>query len=343
MGKKPMKKGTRIALMIATDLVVFACALFIYAYFHHVRPVNPVALASFSSPTPAPSATAEPVVASTATPDPDAPTPVPTETPAPTPWGLLGGKYAEKFTDGQIEQGENYYRSKYISVEVTRHEGYHSVYYVADIYVQDIRCFATALSDDPSMNEYPLEIAGKNNAILATNADNVILKKIGFIVRNGQLYYEDLSVGADLCVLYYDGTMETYLAGEIDLEAIKAANPYQSWYFGPVLLDNGMAATTFNSRVKPENPRTAIGYYEPGHYCLLVADGRQSGYSTGIKMSELAEIFASLGCTAAYNLDGGESSTMVFMDAVANQPYKNGRPIADIVYVRDLTEEEAGQ
>ncbi len=39
--------------------------------------------------------------------------------------------------------------------------------------------------------------------------------------------------------------------------------------------------TEFNSTLGKANPRTAVGNYEPGHYCFLVVDGRQPGYSDG--------------------------------------------------------------
>jgi exopolysaccharide biosynthesis protein len=45
------------------------------------------------------------------------------------------------------------------------------------------------------------------------------------------------------------------------------------------------------------------------------------------------------GCSVAYNLDGGGSSTMWFMGNVINQPTTNGktiseRRVSDIVYIR---------
>ena len=45
-----------------------------------------------------------------------------------------------------------------------------------------------------------------------------------------------------------------------------------------------------------------------------------------------------LGCTEAYNLDGGGSTTMYFNGQVVNQPTTNGntikeRAVSDIVYI----------
>ena len=68
---------------------------------------------------------------------------------------------------------------------------------------------------------------------------------------------------------------------------------------------------------------------------FFVIDGRQSGYARGMTYSECANLCQSLGLTTAYNLDGGRTSQMTFLGAIANQPYKNGRPTSDIVYIAD--------
>ncbi len=52
-------------------------------------------------------------------------------------------------------------------------------------------------------------------------------------------------------------------------------------------------------------------------------------------MTEFAQIFADLGATEAYNLDGGGSATMVFDDELVNDPLGRGneRETSDILYV----------
>ena len=66
-------------------------------------------------------------------------------------------------------------------------------------------------------------------------------------------------------------------------------------------------------------PRTALGYNADTLF-LVVADGRQPKYSTGLTLYELASILIELGATEAINLDGGSSSTFVVNDAVINKP-----------------------
>ena len=83
------------------------------------------------------------------------------------------------------------------------------------------------------------------------------------------------------------------------------------------------------------NPRTVIGYFEPGQYCLVTADGRSLA-SRGLPLGTLAELMESLGCTRAYNLDGGESTMLTWFEKVINKPYKDGRAISDAVIIMDI-------
>jgi exopolysaccharide biosynthesis protein len=123
------------------------------------------------------------------------------------------------------------------------------------------------------------------------------------VVRNGKLYRETES-SADVLVMNYDGTMQTFSPDEFDMEKIKSEGAYQVWTFGPMLLKDGQPMTKFNSTVTGLNPRTAVGYFEPGHYCFVVVGGRQEGYSEGYTMVQLSQLMYDLGCTTAYNLDG---------------------------------------
>ena len=102
------------------------------------------------------------------------------------------------------------------------------------------------------------------------------------------------------------------------------------------LAPDGGTISSFNSssRIISANPRTAIGYYEPGHYCLVVVDGR--GDSAGISLPELSQLFSDLGCKAAYNLDGGNSSIMVWQNDVINNPSGGGRESSDALLIAEV-------
>ena len=100
------------------------------------------------------------------------------------------------------------------------------------------------------------------------------------------------------------------------------------------LIDNGAIPENYNSTdviINDRAPRSAIGYYDPGHYCLVSVDGRQGSYSQGMSLSELSQAMIDLGCKDAYNLDGGQSSMLVFQGDIIGKPYKGGRSVSDII------------
>lgn len=71
------------------------------------------------------------------------------------------------------------------------------------------------------------------------------------------------------------------------------------------------------------HPRTAVGIKQDGTVVIMVVDGRQSDVSNGASLADLADIFASLGCVDAINLDGGGSSTFVLKDKSGNYNVEN--------------------
>lgn len=96
------------------------------------------------------------------------------------------------------------------------------------------------------------------------------------------------------------------------------------------------------------HPRTGVGYdAEAGKVLLVTVDGRQPGYSVGMTLRELAELFVSLGADAALNLDGGGSTTMVVNGNVKGRPSDgNERPVSSALLVlrgADPGETEEGQ
>ena len=219
--------------------------------------------------------------------------------------------------------------------------GHFQRWYVADIYVRDISSFS-AYVENGSYESYlttpALELAELAGAIVSINGDYCNAQaQSGFFVRNGTAYQQDQLPRCDIAVLYTDGSLETYAPGEYTAEEILEREPWQLWKFGPELLDeNGQLLESFNtsSAIEAANPRSALGYYEPGHYCFVVSEGRLSDGGYGLTMAELARIFSDLGCKRAYNLDGGDSACMVFNGEVCN--VRSGqRELGDILLIRE--------
>ncbi len=72
------------------------------------------------------------------------------------------------------------------------------------------------------------------------------------------------------------------------------------------LLTNG---TTVCDSSTATAPRTAVGVKSDGTLVLYTVDGRQSGYSAGASLIEVATRLKEIGCVEAVSMDGGGSTT----------------------------------
>jgi len=340
-GDDILKNGTRsktgrIVRTICADILMTGLILVVFAFFHHVLPMIKSSAEPSQPDMPAPTAAVETVVAEEPTPTPES-----LEQDDRTEWQI---RFSEHFSD-TIVSTENSYKSPNVSIEiktVTVGEGdSQNTYHVADIYIASIENFATYTANNELKyfsTQDALEMDAAANALVSMTGDFYSYQKSGLLVRNGTVYMSD-DAYCDICVMYYGGTVETYAKGSYDKDEILAKNPYQIWNFGPMLLDSdGKAFTSFDISytVAYANPRSAFGYYEPGHYCFVVVDGRQKGYSLGMLMPELAAVFEELGCTAAYNLDGGGSALMMFNHERYSQQSNGGdRNLGDILLIRE--------
>ncbi|HPF88115.1 MAG TPA: phosphodiester glycosidase family protein [Candidatus Limiplasma sp.] len=212
--------------------------------------------------------------------------------------------------------------------------------YIADIQVSDAACLQTALAKSTygrNVTQTTSAIAQENGAIFAVNGDYYGFRNDGYVIRNGVLYRSVSGGGEDL-VIDSDGNFSIIEEDEVSAQSLLNAGAWQVLSFGPALVNDGEIVVSSDSEVsqsKSSNPRTAIGQISALHYLVIVSDGR-TGESAGLSLMELAELFAQRGCTVAYNLDGGGSTTMWFNGTVINNPTDGRnygeRKVSDIVY-----------
>jgi hypothetical protein len=173
---------------------------------------------------------------------------------------------------------------------------------------------------------YPEEVKAKNVASVTRNAVGYPVIRSMFSIKN------NLSMSVDW--IYHFGNNKT------DIYKFNAPLPYiyndpnplpppnisggtkmsdilTGIGGAPVLVKNGQRNITYNEEIMwgsgvgydNQDPRTGVGFTADNRIIMLVADGRLSS-SLGISLIEMADIFISLGCVEAINLDGGGSSQM---------------------------------
>ncbi len=309
---------------------LFSCA---------AKPAEPVVT---EAPTPTPTDTPTPSPSPTPTPT-EVPTPEPTETPTPTPeptatpaptatphpWAQY---FRQEGEDAEVivsdyDEGHWEYRSDNLSIIIerteTKVERRPLVYFTAHVRMKNNQ-YRSAIGDEGRTgrtSEAPWKIARRLRTVLLVTGDNMLnmdVDKKGILIRDGRVYQSrprtemlswdpvNLSIGIELPDTV---TVEEYQHRGVE-EVIS---------FGPWLIHEGET----NPKLKYHslqglNPRTGIGMVEPGHFVVIVADGRQSDYSMGLLLEEFAELFEEEHCVEAYNLDGGVSAAMVFMGEQVN-------------------------
>ena len=232
------------------------------------------------------------------------------------------------------------------------------VYYVADVQVKNVSCLMTAWAKDKPLNstsEEPVSrIAERKGAVLAINADFIGSYSGGIIIRNGELLRAKTMQKRQLLIVDKNGGLSAIrepiskkAQSTETAERLTAEETWQTFIFGPVLVENGEYAGKAGSPFaavqegeKAYNPRTGIGQISPLHYIIVVVDGRKESHSFGLNLKDFAQLFIDHGADFAFNLDGGGSTTLWFMGEVINRPGAGKeRDVSDILYFAPYTEE----
>lgn len=238
------------------------------------------------------------------------------------------------------------YQDENIQITIESYYEYNTWIYVADIQVSSVEYLQAAFAQGTygrNIKATTSDIAEDNNAIFAINGDYYGFRDNGYVLRNGVLYRDTASSSDSDEALVVNSEGSFSIINETGTDALTLLNDgaWQIFSFGPALIDNGEISVNANSEVgqsMTSNPRTAIGMISPLHYIVIVSDGRTSE-NAGLSLLELAQEFAGHGCTVAYNLDGGGSSTMWFNGEIVNNPVggkssgSSERQVSDIVYI----------
>jgi len=143
---------------------------------------------------------------------------------------------------------------------------------------------------------------------------------IGFAASRGSIYSQDTDEEPTLYIYQNNKASIDGLIGKI----------YNAISGNLLLIKNGEIEPGLNS--SDAEPRTAVGLNRAGSkLILIVVDGRQSGYSEGATLAEMAQFLADQNAFRAINLDGGGSSTLAVAIPgggveILNSPVHGGNP-----------------
>jgi len=189
------------------------------------------------------------------------------------------------------------------------------------------------------------KLAQSNNAVVGINGE--LYNHAGrnnILIRQGTMY-RDTPQNSQTLFIDSNGDFVIRNAREAVAEGI-LDNPdnkiYQTVSFGPALVADGelLSRKDDDTHFSYRNPRSAIGQTGPLEYLLVSVEGR-SDESKGLNTNHMAMLMHDLGCIQAYNLDGGQSSEIVFNGKPYNNISNSGeRQFSDLLYFGTAMPEE---
>lgn len=256
---------------------------------------------------------------------------------------LLDGQETVWQPDLPFYPGEEmqYYRDDTILVIVWKEIIEERCATLAEVKIADGSQFRRKLTEDTygsSVQLYASELAAAANAVVAANADFYAYRQIGLTVYQRQLF-RNQPEKLDTCFITAGGDMLFSRAGELTSDAqvqqyIADNDVVFTLSFGPVLVENGIAQQCDGypiGEMNMEYSRSGIGMTDELHYLLMTVN--HTDMRPRANVNEFARFMAAKGCVKAYNLDGGQTSEIVFQgEAVNHVDFGAERTVSDIIY-----------
>lgn len=186
--------------------------------------------------------------------------------------------------------------------------------------------------------QYPSNIFAGTNGVVGMSADFYKHRKYGIIIQYGTVICDKRSPYCALEVLTidYDGNFQIWDDTELSNRIAEqgADDIMLSFTFGPALVKDGVAMKESHwekQRLGELNytfGRASIGQLGERHYLICTVS------NPGMCCEQVAEVMQKKGCITVYNMDGGQSGTILFKGGVYNEIAYNGieRAMSDILY-----------
>lgn len=238
---------------------------------------------------------------------------------------------------------ETVYEDESIRVEIGKQLVGKTLVHTARVKIADPSQLRTAAAYafDRDQTAPMTAIAQRVNAVLAINGDYYSYHSVrgGYMIRQGQQYIDKPIEGRDVLIIDENGDFhiehvidETTLAKYENLEIINSFN------FGPGLVIDGQPIDKFSgvyNMALEKAARACIAQVKKGEleYLCIVSEGTDDSKGGGMTLEEFTDVVASYGVETAYNLDGGNSSALIYLGEKINAANnRQHRPLSDIIY-----------
>jgi len=234
------------------------------------------------------------------------------------------------------------YQDDSLSISMESIRDYDTNILVAHIQVKDASQLRTAMAGSfGSTHDIPgAKLASRVNAVFAINGDYFSFDSTGYVLRQGTLYRNNPREGSDVLLIDDQGDFHVIQNATTEKIAAFTGKVVNSFSFGPALVVDSKAQTIdYSHQIASDKytQRMVVAQTGPLSYLCVATEGPENPDSRGLTLDETAELMTKLGCTVAYNLDGGSSSTMVLNNTKINALSTHKvRSICDILYFATL-------
>ncbi|MBR4711278.1 MAG: phosphodiester glycosidase family protein [Clostridia bacterium] len=282
------------------------------------------------------------------------------DAPVPAEDGYLAGD-GEPYVYASRDEGVWSYLSHDIHVEIRQYSepSVPRIWLVAAVRVRDPALFGPMVNTRENAKtgvrrtylSEPGDIAAEQGAILACSDDffghRVLNKqKVGIVIRDGYVWSGKTRSAAakvfpplDVMAVFADGHMQTFDSDAHTAQEYLDMGVVTTYAFGPILVrDGGICEDLDKWSATNRDPRMAIGMTADGTILLVDVLGRRSDAAGGT-FPWLAAVMRELGAVEALNLDGGNTTCMIFMGDMINRTVtvkkKDIRSVNSLIGVRE--------
>ena len=254
-------------------------------------------------------------------------------------------KFSEIYDDERKDyKGKpvKYYKDDSIEVKCWRERINHNTFHFSEIWIADPSQLRRTLVDNVISKKHlnhPQNIFAKTNGVVGMTADYCAFRPYGIIIQYGNVVRETKGSVLDIAVYDVNGNFSAYDDNSdfFETDLFIEGRIVHTFAFGPVLVDDYKVSESYKltlpngshpGELNEVYPRAAIcqfGYDK--HYLLCTVDFR------GLSAKDFAGVLQSKGVRFAYNLDGGQTATLMFHKRIINNvAYGGTRPVSDILY-----------
>ena len=258
------------------------------------------------------------------------------QTPAPdhTKFTQINDEVRQNFDGKPIE----YYKDSTIEVKCWREKNKKTVINYSEVWIAHPSQLRRTLVDNVISKkhlDYPLNIFRRTNGVVGMSSDYCAFRNYGIIVQYGNVIRTKSRKLLDDAIYDKNGNFTSCEDTNdfFESDVFKNGEVIHTFAFGPVLVDDYKVNTSpklrdYICQATDPYPRAAICQFDNDlHYLLCTVD------RPGLTLTEFAQVLQSKGVRFAYNLDGGQTATLMFNNDVFNVvAYGGQRPVSDILY-----------